>query len=170
MRSFLFLSLLLGVLLSSCTKEKTGTCETSFINYQGYRIYDCTENKEKYLCESTSSGFEQAFYADKPSCKSLGYGYQESDGDWVYSSTSNGTPGANGKWGSGGSGGGGSTGTCSGSYKSPTSDAQLNAWCGAAYSYRCQQGKSLSDPSVKAVCQTYNDWREPGVPDCGYCK
>jgi hypothetical protein len=61
-----------------------------------------------------------------------------------------------------------SSGVCSGGYVS-VGDAQLDAYCGAAYSYRCQSGKSVSSPEVQAVCQYYNDIKEPGVPSCPYC-
>lgn len=154
----------------SCSKEKKGTCESSYVNYQGYRLYTCEEDVKQYLCDNNSSSFQDAFYSDNRSCSSLGYGYQKSDGKWQYSDQDNVTPGANGKWGSGSGSSGGSSGTCSGSYKSPSSDAQLNAWCGAAYTYRCSYGKPLSDPNVKAVCEYYNNFREPGVQDCSYCK
>jgi hypothetical protein len=66
--------------------------------------------------------------------------------------------------------GGGGSGICSGSYVSPTTDGQLNGYCGSAYQFRCNQGLELSDQYVQAVCQYYNDYREPGVADCPYCK
>ncbi|MFD0766458.1 hypothetical protein ACFQZI_16470 [Mucilaginibacter lutimaris] len=57
---------------------------------------------------------------------------------------------------------------CSKDYKH-ISDAQLDAFCGAAYAYRCLDGKSLSNNQVQAVCAQYNDLKEPGVAACGYC-
>jgi hypothetical protein len=63
-----------------------------------------------------------------------------------------------------------SGGNCTGSYQSPSSDAQLNAWCYSAYDSRCIKGLPLSDPYVQAVCSYYNDFREPGTNECPYCK
>ncbi|MGZ5282905.1 MAG: hypothetical protein ACXWEY_11575 [Bacteroidia bacterium] len=81
-------------------------------------------------------------------------------------------PGENGHWkdeGNNSGGGGNNSGVCAGEYQK-VGDAQLDAYCGAAYAYRCKDGKPLSDPQVQAVCKTYNDMKEPGVPDCPYCK
>lgn len=161
------LLLIVSCIFFSCEKEKKGTCETSLINYQGVRIYTCEENKEDWLCDETDYDYDQAFYANT-SCSDLGYSYQDTDGSWQYSSSSNVKPGSFGKWGDGIAGGGGS-GTCSGDYVSPVSDAQLDAYCGAAYAYRCLDGKSLSDAGVQAVCQYYETMKEPGVPACSYC-
>ncbi|WP_224998986.1 hypothetical protein [Cesiribacter sp. SM1] len=69
----------------------------------------------------------------------------------------------------GGTGGTGST-NCSSTFDSYTNDAQLDAYCGYAWMYRCQQGKSLDDPAVKAVCTYYNDLKTSSAPDCPYCK
>ena len=78
---------------------------------------------------------------------------------------------ANGPKTSGGMGGGGSaSGVCAGGYKSPTTDAQLDAYCGAAYAYRCLDGKPLSDPGVQAVCTYYNDIKTSSAPSCPYCR
>jgi hypothetical protein len=68
------------------------------------------------------------------------------------------------------SGGGGGSGSCGSAYVSPTSDAQLDAYCGAAYAYRCLDGKSLSDPSVQSVCQSYDLIKTSSAPSCPYCK
>lgn len=72
--------------------------------------------------------------------------------------------------GSGGSGSGGGSTVCSGSYRSPVSDVQLDSFCGAAYAYRCLDGYALSSQQVQSVCSIYNSLREPGTPDCPYCK
>lgn len=61
------------------------------------------------------------------------------------------------------------TGVCASSYKSPSSDAQLNAFCGAAYAYRCQDGKSLSNAQVQSVCSSYNSIKTSSAPSCSYC-
>jgi hypothetical protein len=62
-----------------------------------------------------------------------------------------------------------SSGVCSGSYKSPVKDAQLDAFCGAAYAYRCLDGKALSNSQVQSVCSTYNSLKVSGVASCSYC-
>lgn len=69
---------------------------------------------------------------------------------------------------SGGSGSG--SAVCSGSYRSPVSDVQLDSFCAAAYAYRCLDGLALSSQQVQSVCSIYNSIREPGTPDCPYCK
>lgn len=168
MRIFTILAILIASSILTSCKEATGTCETSLINYQGKRIYKCTEDNEDWLCDGKDSDYEQAFYKGK-NCSDLGYGYQDSDGDWVYSSTSNSDPGSYGKWGSGSSGGGGGGGSCSAGYK-PISDPQLNAYCGTAYAYRCLDGKSLNSKEVQSVCKIYDQMKEPGVPACAYCR
>jgi hypothetical protein len=58
---------------------------------------------------------------------------------------------------------------CTSSYKS-ISDAQLNAFCGAAYAYRCQDGKALSNSQVQSVCSSYNSIKTSSAPSCAYCK
>ncbi|MEO6522450.1 MAG: hypothetical protein ABIN91_12270 [Mucilaginibacter sp.] len=58
---------------------------------------------------------------------------------------------------------------CTSSYKS-ISDAQLNAYCGAAYAYRCQDGKALSNSQVQSVCSSYNSIKTSSAPSCTYCK
>ncbi|MBB5397348.1 MULTISPECIES: hypothetical protein [unclassified Mucilaginibacter] len=60
-------------------------------------------------------------------------------------------------------------GVCADGY-THLSDAQLDAFCGAAYAYRCLDGKPLSNNQVQAVCAQYDDLKEPGVPACGFCK
>ncbi|KAA9331423.1 hypothetical protein F0P96_14360 [Hymenobacter busanensis] len=155
-----------SLLLFSCEKE--GTCERRIKNYQGAILYQCNENTAEGSCDKTETDYYEEFYEDK-SCKELGYSYNGGM-NWSYSSTSNTTPGKYGKWGNSTSGsGGGGSGTCSGSYVSPSSDAQLNAYCGAAYTYRCTQGMSVTSPQVKAVCQYYQDIKVAGVPNCSYC-
>ncbi|MBW4888088.1 hypothetical protein KXQ82_00110 [Mucilaginibacter sp. HMF5004] len=62
-----------------------------------------------------------------------------------------------------------SSGVCSGSYKSPTKDGQLDAFCGAAYAYRCLDGKALSNAQVQSVCSSYNQIKTSSAPSCGYC-
>jgi hypothetical protein len=62
-----------------------------------------------------------------------------------------------------------SSGTCTGGYKSPVKDAQLDAFCGAAYAYRCLDGKSLSNSQVQSVCSSYNSLKVSGVASCSYC-
>ncbi|WP_448700544.1 hypothetical protein ACFGVR_01145 [Mucilaginibacter sp. AW1-3] len=63
-----------------------------------------------------------------------------------------------------------SSGVCSGSYKSPVKDAQLDAFCGAAYAYRCLDKKALSNSQVQSVCSSYNSLKVSSAPECGYCK
>lgn len=119
------------------------------------------------------------FFHEDESPKSLGYTegpHTDADGKTMfYHKDGYRTPGENGAWAngprfSGGLTGGGSSGTCAGSYQSPTSDAQLDAYCGAAYAYRCLDGKPLSDPAVQAVCEYYNDLKTASAPSCPYCK
>ena len=118
------------------------------------------------------------FHKDK-SPKSLGYTegpHYDSDGKTMYYNKSgNKTPGPNGVWAngprfSGGATGSTASGVCAGGYKSPTTDAQLDAYCGSAYAYRCLDGKPLSDPVVQAVCKYYNDIKTASAPSCPYCK
>src|SRR5688572_15155689 len=105
------------------------------------------------------------YFHEDESPSSLGYKegpHHDSKGTFFYHPDGYRNPGENGVWSSGpkfsgGIGGGGSSGTCGNGYKSPTTDAQLDAYCGAAYAYRCLDGKPLSDPGVQAVCQYYND-------------
>lgn len=68
--------------------------------------------------------------------------------------------------------GGNNTGStsCPKQFDSYTNDAQLDAYCGYAWMYRCQQGKSLNDPAVKAVCTYYNDLKTSSAPSCPYCR
>ncbi|MFA6247606.1 MAG: hypothetical protein WC615_11740 [Mucilaginibacter sp.] len=61
------------------------------------------------------------------------------------------------------------SGICADAYKH-IDDAQLDAFCGAAYAYRCLDEKPLSSQQVQAVCAQYDDLKEPGVAACGYCK
>jgi hypothetical protein len=70
---------------------------------------------------------------------------------------------------SGGSGGGGSSSDCKSGYKDPTSDAQLNSYCGAAYTYQCLQGMSSTSSGVKYVCDAYETLKYSGAPACPYC-
>ncbi|MGY8913743.1 MAG: hypothetical protein ACKVJF_01490 [Flavobacteriales bacterium] len=60
-------------------------------------------------------------------------------------------------------------GDCTNGYDSPTGDDQLDAYCGAAYAYRCLDGKSLNDPSVVSVCSSYNQIKTSDAPPCPYC-
>jgi len=62
-----------------------------------------------------------------------------------------------------------SSSVCTGGYKSPVKDAQLDAFCGAAYAYRCLDGKALSNSQVQSVCSSYNSLKVSGVASCGYC-
>ncbi|WP_127121638.1 hypothetical protein [Chryseotalea sanaruensis] len=71
--------------------------------------------------------------------------------------------------GNGGNGGGGSA-VCSGSYRSPVSDVQLDSFCGTAYAYRCLSGLPLNSTEVQSVCSIYNSLKEPGTPNCPYCQ
>lgn len=64
---------------------------------------------------------------------------------------------------------GSGVGVCSGGYKFRTGDAQLDGYCGTAFNYRCNQGKSASDPGVRAVCQYYDDLKDASVAPCPYC-
>lgn len=73
------------------------------------------------------------------------------------------TNGSNGGSGSGNA-------VCSGSYRSPVNDAQLDSFCGAAYAYRCLDGLALSSQQVQSVCSIYNSIKEPGTPNCPYCQ
>ncbi|NBW37132.1 MAG: hypothetical protein EBR30_19340 [Cytophagia bacterium] len=41
---------------------------------------------------------------------------------------------------------------CTGSYRSPVNDVQLDSFCGAAYAYRCLDGLALSSTQVQSVC------------------
>ncbi|MCZ8216896.1 MAG: hypothetical protein O9262_11685 [Cyclobacteriaceae bacterium] len=67
-------------------------------------------------------------------------------------------------------GNGSGNAVCTGSYRSPVNDVQLDSFCGAAYAYRCLDGLALSSTQVQSVCSIYNSLREPGTPDCPYCK
>ncbi|MBS1622467.1 MAG: hypothetical protein JST83_00435 [Bacteroidetes bacterium] len=71
--------------------------------------------------------------------------------------------------GNGNGNGGGNSSVCTGSYSSPSSDGQLDAYCHAAYVYRCVNGAPLSDPSVQSVCDAYNQLKPAGTPPCPYC-
>jgi hypothetical protein len=119
------------------------------------------------------------YFHEDESPTSLGYKegpHTDSKGTFFYHPDGSKTPGENGVWSagprtSGGmGGGGGASGVCAGGYKSPTNDAQLDAYCGAAYAYRCLDGKPLSDPGVQAVCTYYNDIKTSSAPSCPYCK
>jgi len=132
--------------------------------------------------KNSGSGYAKYYYYfhEDESPKSLGYTegpHYDSDGKTMYYHPDGyKNPGPNGVWSSGprfsggATGSGSATGVCAGGYKSPTTDAQLDAYCGAAYAYRCLDGKPLSDPAVKAVCQYYNDIKTSSAPSCPYCK
>ncbi len=70
---------------------------------------------------------------------------------------------------SGSGSGSGSGSTCSSGYKDPTTDGQLNGYCGAAYTYRCLQNMSASSSEVKYVCDAYEAVKYSGAPSCPYC-
>jgi hypothetical protein len=134
-----------------------------------------------YPDSKNGSGYANYYYYFHPdeSPKSLGYTegpHYDSDGKTMYYHPDGyRNPGSGGVWAngikfSGGPGSSSSSGVCAGGYKSPTTDAQLDAYCGAAYAYRCLDGKPLSDPGVQAVCKYYNDIKTASAPSCPYCK
>ena len=71
---------------------------------------------------------------------------------------------------SGGGSGGGSGSVCDNAYSDPTTDGQLNAYCSAAYLYRCKNGEAVSSSNVQYVCNAYNQLKYSGAPDCKYCQ
>jgi hypothetical protein len=65
--------------------------------------------------------------------------------------------------------GGNGSGSC-GTYTGPSGDPQLDSFCQAAYAYRCLDGLPVTSQQVRAVCDIYNDIKEPNVPNCPYCQ
>lgn len=67
--------------------------------------------------------------------------------------------------GPGGNTGGG--GNCGTGYKGPTGDIQSDAFCQAAWNYRCH-GQTVQ---ANANCIIYKQLQEdnPGLPNCPYC-
>lgn len=184
----LFFFLFLLSTAFSCLRWKKGTLErmeywpgTGSAYYSAKPLGDDYSGPESVIypdSKNSSNSLVHYYYYfwEDESPKSLGYTdgpHTDADGkEMFYHKDGYRTPGRNGIWKNGpqfGSGGGGS-GSCSGGYKSPTTDAQLDAYCGAAYAYRCLDGKSLNDPSVQAVCSYYNDLKTSSAPSCPYCK
>ncbi len=64
-------------------------------------------------------------------------------------------------------GGGGGGGNCDGGYQGPTGDIQSDAFCQAAWNYRCYG----QDAEADANCQIYKQMQadNPGMEDCPYC-
>ncbi len=159
--------LFFAITLGACV-EKTGTCESTYENWQGYTLYTCEENVEEYLCEGSGDHMWEG-----SSCNDLGYSHYNPDNEnWQYNSGNNGIPGDHGAWGdgtgTGGSGGGGGTGSCDASgYDGPEFDIQVDSQCKAAYYYECI-GNSQG---VAAACAIYAQWKQdnPDIPSCPYC-
>ena len=195
--SYILCFLSLVALLSSCIKTKKGVVEykstssnPSFpveYNYGAFvadaadlpftegQVY--IENKPDYYIS-----YQFVYWSDE-SVKSLGYTSSSGNAseyfgklwDTFFNKDGSNIPGKNGYWQSEGpssGGNGGGNGNCTSSYESPinNSDPQLDAYCGQAYALRCMDGKPLSDPQVQQTCNIYNQMKEPGVPDCPYCK
>lgn len=197
MKKIIYLTVLLSVafIQSGCEKTKRGALETMELWSSGNAYYNA-----KHIDESDFDGVDGSIYADPKnspnnyvnyyhyyhsdmSPRKLGYTegpHTDADGKKMYyDKRGYKNPGTNGVWSdgkkstssgaSGGSGGGGG-GACGSSYQSPTTDAQLDAFCGAAYAYRCLDGKPLSDPSVQSVCDSYNSIKTSNAPPCPYCQ
>jgi hypothetical protein len=190
----LIVLLLILVAASGCEKLKKGTLEKMELWTSGNAYYSA-----KFIDEMEYSGPEGEIYVDPKfasnnivkyyyyyhtdeSPKSLGYTegpHTDADGKKMwYHKDGRENAGSGGIWSDGlkstnsqgGSSGGSGSTSCTDSFDSYTGDAQLDAYCGYAYIYRCQQGKSLNDPEVRAVCTYYNDIKTSSAPDCPYCK
>lgn len=188
--SFTLFSLMM-ILNAGCgEKFKMGALETMELWSSGNAYYNAKFiDEDEYSgptgeiypdSKNTSNGvvkYYHYYHSDK-SPKKLGYTegpHTDADGRKMwYHKDGYTNPGSEGVWSDGqkstGGGTSGGGGTCSSSYNSPTTDAQLDAFCGYAWLYRCQQGKSLSSPEVQAVCKSYNDLKTSSAPDCPYCK
>jgi hypothetical protein len=182
---FLFLIILFAVSYSGCKKYKRGVLEIKKTENHGngpvnyyYAIIvedDIYEPGKEFEYKKIDNRYLfTGYYWPDQSAKGLGYKYKCDANDEVEFRSQDGCdgtkPGENGHWKDDGKNTGGSgSGVCAGEYKA-VGDAQLDSYCGAAYAYRCKDGKPLNDPQVQAVCKTYNDMKEPGVEDCPYCK
>lgn len=176
-------------IVSGCSEQfKKGALETMELWASGNAYYNA-----KFLDESEFTGTENVIYADPKNAsnnlvkyyhyyhpdaspRKLGYTegpHVDSDGrDMWYNKDGYTNPGEGGVWSNGqkSTGSGGAISGCPSSYNNPIGDAQLDAYCGYAWLYRCQQGKPLSDPGVQAVCKAYNDIKTSSAPSCPYCK
>jgi hypothetical protein len=187
----LLIVIFLTPFLNSCKKYKQGVLEIKTTRTYAnsvetfYRtvivedgLYD-PETEFVYSSNPSLSEVKTGYYWPNESANSLGYKHICSVETPKYYTAENecdsGKPGANGHWkndlNTGGSGGNSS---CGSSYVSPLAnpslDVQLDAYCAAAYAYRCLDGKPLSDPGVQATCANYNTMKEPSAPDCPYCR
>lgn len=191
-KTFLFAALfsLVSILHTGCIEQfRVGTLETMELWASGNAYYNAKFiNEDDYSdpigqiyidSKSVNNNLVRYYhyYHSDMSPRKLGYTegpHTDSDGRKMWYNKSGDTnPGENGVWADGmkSTGSSGSSGKgCTSSYVSPVNDAQLNAYCGYAWMYRCQQGKSLSSPEVQAVCQYYNDIKTSSAPDCPYCK
>lgn len=66
-----------------------------------------------------------------------------------------------------GSGGNNVNGNCNGSYNGPDGDIQSDAFCKAAWNYRCQGKNAEADANCRIYKQLQAD--NPGLPNCPYC-
>lgn len=171
---------------SGCSKSKDGVLEIyefeKSLNQIAFKAVlfedqDSYPEETEFTIKSTTNSNIKGFFWPNKSAKDLGY--TKLGSGYYYSKEGITYPGKNGNWKglrppeitTGGSGGGSNgTGLCDGSYNGPEGDIQLDSFCQYAYAKRCLEGKSLNDVEVQGACQTYNSIREPGVPDCPYCK
>lgn len=122
------------------------TCSNGYVAVGNSR---CCPPNALYFCPTTGKCYASCEAASNAGC-----------GNVVYASSGSApSPGA----------GGSTSGVCATAYKH-LSDAQLDAYCGYAYAYRCLNGKPLSDPGVQSVCNSYNQIKTKSAPDCPYCK
>lgn len=168
MHQRIILALIFSSMVMLSCEEETGACESEIVNFQGFTLFTCRENREAFLCE----GSDDHFWVDK-NCANLGYPfYNETNESWQSGANSNTTPGRYGYWGdksaSGSDTGSGGTGSCDASgYNGPEFDIQVDSQCKAAYAYQC----SGNAQGVAATCAIYKQFRDdnPSIPPCPYC-
>jgi hypothetical protein len=179
--SFSNLALGLTMFAVSCEDDPkiAVTMETKVTNPGADLVCYCTEvdySSDKdvtYGYSRLSTAVEQ--YVEKGNnCEKYGYIFKDaSNGNRNYDGPNGGTqPGASGYFGGGTSGSSGTAGSgskpsyCSTPYSSLTSDAQLNALCGAVYAYRCSGNAAAADftcTQYKIIPQTGSNVK------CPYC-
>jgi hypothetical protein len=155
---FLILS---SVLLFSCSVPD-GACESkTVLSGAGYNLYSCIDKNEDY-CKNCST--DDCFFHEDKSCESLGYTYSNSiNPDLKKASQDGRSPGANGAFANDSSRGG----DCSGSYKGPDFDIQIDSQCKNAFAARCAGQDAVADAS----CKIYKSYQanDSSIPDCPYC-